>query len=278
MDGGTAYLDDCQVCVGGTTGKTPCVNTIDCNGTTNGTATVDNCDRCVGGTTGKTACTSVDEAEVAACAFDGITETKNAGYKGASYLNADNAVGSKITFHITAASSGSHTLSFRYANGGTADRPATVLLNGIALPSQLSFPVTGAFTTYKTVDLTLNLNSGTHKLELVSVTSEGLANIDQIGYVSSGLSKGTCGTITDVNSFVNMSGIEIFPNPFADKIHVKAVGEFNYKIKTVSGEIIETGIIQDNSGIGQNLTPGFYILELNNSRVQKNIKIIKTSY
>lgn len=53
---GTAYLDDCQECVGGNTGKVSTC-TIACDGVKDGTAFIDDCQECVGGTTGKTACT-----------------------------------------------------------------------------------------------------------------------------------------------------------------------------------------------------------------------------
>ncbi|HEY8400657.1 MAG TPA: carbohydrate-binding protein [Cytophagaceae bacterium] len=52
--GGTAYLDNCNTCVGGNTGKQAC--TQDCNGEWGGMAYLDNCNTCVGGTTGLTAC------------------------------------------------------------------------------------------------------------------------------------------------------------------------------------------------------------------------------
>jgi hypothetical protein len=51
---GTAFLDNCNVCVGGNTGLTACVQ--DCNGVFGGTASIDNCGTCVGGNTGLTAC------------------------------------------------------------------------------------------------------------------------------------------------------------------------------------------------------------------------------
>ncbi len=53
--GGTAVLDNCGTCVGGTTGLNPC--TADCAGIFGGTAVLDNCGTCVGGTTGLSACT-----------------------------------------------------------------------------------------------------------------------------------------------------------------------------------------------------------------------------
>lgn len=54
---GTAYTDGCGVCVGGNTNKTSTCKQ-DCNGTWGGTAKLDGCNTCVGGTTGKTACTT----------------------------------------------------------------------------------------------------------------------------------------------------------------------------------------------------------------------------
>ncbi|MCG8698371.1 MAG: T9SS type A sorting domain-containing protein, partial [Bacteroidales bacterium] len=55
--GGSAYIDDCGECVGGTTGKEPCtVGTKDCAGVVGGSAYIDQCGECVGGTTGKEPC------------------------------------------------------------------------------------------------------------------------------------------------------------------------------------------------------------------------------
>jgi hypothetical protein len=54
---GTAYLDDCNVCVGGNTGQTAC--TQDCNGEWGGTAYFDSCDNCVGGSTGNDPCVHI---------------------------------------------------------------------------------------------------------------------------------------------------------------------------------------------------------------------------
>ncbi len=51
---GTAFVDDCSICVGGQTGLVACV--ADCNGDFGGTAITDECDNCVGGNTGLTAC------------------------------------------------------------------------------------------------------------------------------------------------------------------------------------------------------------------------------
>lgn len=51
---GTASIDLCGVCSGGTTGITPNTSCKDCAGVINGTASIDDCDICTGGNTGIT--------------------------------------------------------------------------------------------------------------------------------------------------------------------------------------------------------------------------------
>ena len=252
------------------------VNSIptDCNGTPNGTATLDNCGRCIAGTTGKTACSSVAETETEACAFDGITETKNVGYKGTSYLNVDNAVGTSISFNIIAENAGAATLSFRYANGGTADRAAQISVNGTVLPSNLSFPVTGTFTDWKAVDLTLTFVKGTNVVKLISTTAEGLANIDQIGYVSSGVSKGGC-VVTGIDFDIESSVIEVFPNPSTTQFTIQSKGDFKYQILDLKGFILHSGEATNTESIGEELSQGIYILKIENASGKRVVKIAK---
>ena len=238
-------------------------------------ATLDNCGRCIGGTTGKTACASVSEAEDA-CAFDGITETKNAGFKGASYLNVDNAVGTSITFNITAVNAGTATLSFRYANGGTVDRPAQVSLNGTFLANTLSFPVTGTFTDWKSVDLMLTLLKGNNIMKIISYTSEGLPNIDQIGYVSSGLTKGSCVITGSSNIEIETMNFEIYPNPFYDYLTINQQGNFGYQISTLDGSEIESGKGNDHLEIGHALVPGLYMIKIQTAGTSKSFKFLKS--
>jgi hypothetical protein len=243
---------------------TTCSPNTDCNGTINGTATLDNCGRCIAGTTGKTACSSVGEAETDACAFEGVAETKNAGYKGASYLNVDNEIGTSITFNITAANAGTATLSFRYANGGTVDRPAQISLNGTVLPTNLSFPVTGTFTDWKSVDLQLTLLKGSNVLKLISSASEGLPNIDQIGYVSAGISKGGC-VVTGTTNY------EVYPNPSKTSFHLNVSKPVDLQVIDVEGKLCEEHKNVSNAEFGENLKSGIYFLKIDN-KVYKLVK------
>lgn len=244
----------------------------DCAGIENGSATLDNCGRCTGGTTGKTECTSAGEAETDACSYDGTVDNNNAGFKGAGFINVPNAIGSEITFHVNAAKPGTTTLSFRYASGGTADRAATIILNGTALATNLSFPATGAFTTYKTIDIKLNLNEGTNFIQLKSITADGLANIDQIGYVSAGLSKGDCEEV--VTNVVNGSEeqlIEIYPNPSQSSFNIKMPAPLDIEIIDIKGKTLKTFKSLSNLEFGDDLQPGVYFAKVK-SKVYKFVK------
>jgi len=76
----------------------------------------------------------------------------------------------------------------------------------------LSFPVTGTFTDWKAVDVSLTLIKGINVIKLISATAEGLANIDQIGYVSTGVSSGSC-VVTGLEDTNEGQQLSIYPNP-----------------------------------------------------------------
>lgn len=248
----------------------------DCNGIPNGTARFDLCDRCVGGTTDKAACTSVAEAETEACFYEGITETINTGFRGASYVNVTNIVGAAIEFVVTSASIGNATLSFRYANGSANDRSAKIILNGTTLDAVLNFPTTSAFTAWKTVDFTVFLVKGKNTLALSANTEDGLANIDQIGYVTQGIANGCVTTgWEDVQLF--LSSVQVYPNPFLEVVDVKAKGQFIYEAYNVLGKEIEKGSTENSVSLGTGWEAGLYLVKVTQDKKTKIFKVQKTN-
>ena len=241
----------------------------DCNGTPNGTATLDNCGRCVGGTTTKTACSSASELETEACSYDGVVESSNAGFKGTGYINVPNAIGSQISFNVNATTAGTYTLSFRYASGGTADRNAKILINGVSQNAAFAFPATGAFTAYGTVEVSLDLNAGNNSVQLVANTADGLVNLDQIGYVSSGVSKGNC-VITSLES-EDAQEISIYPNPSKSQFEINCKSPKTIQLTDVQGKLLHTFSEVNKISIGDNLGTGIYLLKIDH----KMYKLIK---
>src|SRR5690606_30353625 len=115
----TAYIDECDVCVGGNTGKTACVK--DCNGDENGTAVIDGCKICVGGNTGKTACDAdctwtEYQAELGTMISGGTIDSDNTGFTGTGFVNTPNAIGAWYEIVINVPTEGVHNLKFRYGN------------------------------------------------------------------------------------------------------------------------------------------------------------------
>lgn len=131
-------------------------------------------------------------------------ETTNAGYVGEGYANVDNAVGSYVTYGVTAAKAGKYTLYIRFANGTsdardfsvTAKNTADLDTNEIAdaqmdtLIAKATMEGTGAWTTYETMSIDVELPAGYSELTFTSLGSKGMANIDIIAWMSDDLKAG----------------------------------------------------------------------------------------
>jgi uncharacterized delta-60 repeat protein len=103
-----------------------------------------------------------------------------AGFTGSGYVDYAASSGEYVEFTFdNGASPSQHTLTFRYANGGSGDRPLELKVNGGVVQSRLSFPPTGAWTTWKTVSITVQLAAGVNKIRLTSVGSSG-GNLDSL--------------------------------------------------------------------------------------------------
>ncbi|MDA3882084.1 MAG: hypothetical protein PF481_02260 [Bacteroidales bacterium] len=193
---GSAYIDQCGVCVGGNTGVTPCV--VDCNGDQDGMATLDECGICSGGNTGVQACPGAIQGEDF-CGADGVLETDNAGFIGDGYLNLLNANGSSALWNIVSATAQTASIDIRYANGGTAARGMNILVNG-SVQVALQGNVTGAWTNWISETVSLNLLQGVNSIELTATDAGGGPNIDAFIFNSNGLTNSGC--IVDCNGIL----------------------------------------------------------------------------
>ncbi|GAA4526508.1 YbhB/YbcL family Raf kinase inhibitor-like protein [Amycolatopsis samaneae] len=122
---------------------------------------------------------STDYESESAFISKGKVESNHAGYSGKGFVNLDNVVGSYLEYSVDAAQAGTHTLTFRYANGTTADRPLALTVGG-GQATTLSFPATGSWTTWKTVTTTVKLAAGVNKVRTTSTTADGGPNADKL--------------------------------------------------------------------------------------------------
>lgn len=261
--GGTAYIDNCSVCVGGTTGKQPCIQ--DCNGDWGGEAYNDDCGMCVGGETGVFPCVGSIQGEDASD-FDGVIETTNEGYIGEGYLNTTNASGSYGSWIIYAKENITADLTFRYANGSSEDRTASVSVNGIEQHESVSMPYSSAWTTWTTVTIPIDFTQGENVITLTSLTSEGTANIDMITFSNNVLSDGEQSVKTrSINKVADLSIIKnnvSFYLPEASEVTVSLFSVSGRKIRDLFKGRADEGYNSFQLDDKINFASGVFILRM----------------
>ncbi|MDP9862924.1 MULTISPECIES: YbhB/YbcL family Raf kinase inhibitor-like protein [Streptosporangium] len=110
----------------------------------------------------------------------GAVESNHAGFTGTGFVNYDNVAGSYVEFTVDAATAGNYRLAFRFANGTTADRPMDIAVNGVPVSAGLSFPGTGAWTTWVEKSVTAGLVAGANKVRATATTAGGGPNLDRL--------------------------------------------------------------------------------------------------
>jgi len=115
---------------------------------------------------------------------------------------------------------------------------------------------------------------GTNTIKLASTTAEGLSNIDQIGYVSAGLAKGSC-VITGIEETEESQNCSVYPNPFTSNITIVANGAFTFSVLDVTGKVLEKGEANNEAKVCENLSSGLYMIQINQNQLSKTFSVIK---
>lgn len=145
---------------------------------------------------------TIQEEQSGFCRVDGIaTESTNTGFTGNGYTNANNAQGAAIVWAVNATTSSRHTVTFRYANGGTNARNGSLLINNGANGNYtIQLPSTGGWTTWQTASVEIDLVQGNNILQLAALTTDGLANIDSLQIEGASTKAGTCPAVSSSSS------------------------------------------------------------------------------
>lgn len=203
-----------------------------------------------------------------------INTTQFSGYTGSGYIDYGNFSGAWIEWNnVTSSQAGSRTLTFRYANGSTVNRTCNITVNGNSAGT-VSFAPSSAWTTWKTMSITVTLNGGNNTIRVTSTTSAGGPNLDKmdVAATTSSASQGQA-----IMMEVESSGIDVYPNPSNGEIHIRlksadskaAVSIFTSTGNRVySKDFTEVDIITLNP----QLLPGVYFMKVNNESVKLIIK------
>ncbi|MDB5326723.1 MAG: hypothetical protein JWM57_2292, partial [Phycisphaerales bacterium] len=122
------------------------------------------------------------EGETATFAGGTAKASGNAGYTGTGYADFG-GINSSAQWSLTRNGAGPVTLSFRYANGGTTDRPLSITVNGTVIGTVACVP-TGSWTTWTTVTIAANLVTGANTIKATASASVGGANVDSLTVLS----------------------------------------------------------------------------------------------
>jgi lysophospholipase L1-like esterase len=150
------------------------------------------------GTTAATAAPTRYEAEAAPATCNGTIDANHSGFSGTGFCNANNAVGAAAQFTVDAPAAGTATLGVRFANGTTTARPADVIVNG-GRATTTSFNGTGAWPTWVTATLSVEVNAGSNTIRFSPTTANGLPNIDHLDVEVAGSGSGGNGRPDDAN-------------------------------------------------------------------------------
>jgi len=180
----------------------------------------------------------------------GVVESNHVGFTGTGFVNGDNVVGSYVEWTVNAATAGNYQLAFRYANGTTIDRPSDITVNGQPAAPALSFPGTGAWTTWVEKSITASLIVGANKVRATATTVNGNPNLDRLrAYVPADSEPPTAPTNLRLVGEPRPFDADIAWDPSSDNVGVASYKIYNggNVMKEVGGNITSTRLI--------NLTP-----------------------
>jgi hypothetical protein len=110
--------------------------------------------------------------------FQGTVATNHTGFSGTGFVDYTNVTGSAVEWTVNAATAGTASLAFRFANGSTVNRPMDIRVNGTVVAAGHAFNPTANWDTWATVTITASLNAGSNTVRATATTANGGPNVD----------------------------------------------------------------------------------------------------
>src|SRR5437868_659630 len=98
-----------------------------------------------------------------------VVNTNQTGYTGSGFADYVHASDDFIEWMVNATTASSFALKFRYANGGTTNRPLQLQVNGTVVAASLAFSSIGSWATWAVSSATVNLIAGANKIRLTTI-------------------------------------------------------------------------------------------------------------
>ncbi len=206
--------------------------------------------------------------------------TARPGYTGTGFMDFGGSSSFVEWKNILAPSSGSYTLTFRYANGGGGDRRGAITVNDTVQVGNVSFGATGSWRTWSTAKLNVVLKQGTNKIRVTANTAAGGPNLDGMDVVSDGgTGAGTSDTDAQLAAFYARYGSrQSFPASYVailegvlraeDELKAKAYGNARSRIDAIfrayplTNDIWWSGYGYGKPGAHLGEPPGYYAMRM----------------
>lgn len=185
------------------------------------------------------------EAEAARLSGAEFANT-SAGFTGTGYVNYKNATGDFIEWIVYKNVAGPASLNFRYANGGTYDRPLVLRVNGTAVSEALYFPPTGGWAKWSVASATVTLNAGMNRIRLTANGKSG-ANLDHLAWkdAASASSQQTVAQSKNIASISKKAlAVSVTPNPASGVVRLQVQkpsdGPVQIRLYNSAGKLLKT--------------------------------------
>lgn len=214
-----------------------------------------------------------------------VISSNQPGFTGTGFGDYVNASGDFIEWTVNATNAGVFSLRFRYANGGTNNRPLQLKINGTVINGSLAFPPTGSWSAWSLSPVNASLISGANKIRLTTTGSNG-PNIDHLAFSTANPVQALQRLAPEKNQGPDLPGMlkaYVAPNPITGgnaklilsgtkgtQIDMQLVDMFGRILKTFT--FIPTA--NRYSFPVDNLPAGSYIINLKEGRVNSNTKMI----
>jgi hypothetical protein len=117
-----------------------------------------------------------------ATVYRGVVASNHSGYTGTGFVDYDRIAGSYVQFATSTSIAGSMYIGFRYANGGGANRPMDITVNGTVVAHNLAFGSTTSWDVWQSTSLTVPVPAGPITIRATATTAAGGPNLDSLTF------------------------------------------------------------------------------------------------
>jgi hypothetical protein len=110
----------------------------------------------------------------------GVVESNHRDFTGTGFVNYDNTTGSYVEWKVDAPVAGTASITIRYSNGTTTNRPMDIRVNNTVVAKALAFGNTLSWDEWDTRTVVAPLVAGTNTIRATATTSNGGPNVDSV--------------------------------------------------------------------------------------------------